>query len=38
VRDLGADRVIDYNVEEFAAAVSNCDVVFDTVDGNVRAG
>jgi NADPH:quinone reductase-like Zn-dependent oxidoreductase len=38
VRSLGADRVIDYNVEDFATAVSNCDVVFDTVGGNVRAG
>jgi NADPH:quinone reductase-like Zn-dependent oxidoreductase len=38
VRGLGADRVIDYRVEDFAAAVSNCDVVFDTVGGNVRAG
>jgi NADPH:quinone reductase-like Zn-dependent oxidoreductase len=38
VRGLGADRVIDYNVEDFAAAVSDCDVVFDTVGGGVRAG
>jgi NADPH:quinone reductase-like Zn-dependent oxidoreductase len=38
VRGLGADRMIDYNVEDFATAVSNCDVVFDTVGGNVRAG
>jgi len=38
VRSLGADRIIDYNVEDFAAAVSGCDVVFDTVGGNVRAG
>ncbi len=38
VRGLGADRVIDYKVEDFAAAVSNCDVVFDTVGGDVRAG
>jgi NADPH:quinone reductase-like Zn-dependent oxidoreductase len=38
VRGLGADRVIDYNVEDFATAVSNCDVVFDTVGGNVRVG
>jgi NADPH:quinone reductase-like Zn-dependent oxidoreductase len=37
-RGLGADRVIDYNVEDFATAVSNCDVVFDTVGGNVRVG
>jgi NADPH:quinone reductase-like Zn-dependent oxidoreductase len=38
VGGLGADRVIDYNVEDFATAISNCDVVFDTVGGNVRAG
>src|SRR5215469_8074099 len=38
VRDLGADRVIDYNKEDFAKSVSGCDVVFDTVGGNVRAG
>jgi NADPH:quinone reductase-like Zn-dependent oxidoreductase len=38
VRSLGADRVIDYNVDDFATAVSDCDVVFDTVGGNVRAG
>lgn len=38
VRGLGADRVIDYNVEDFTTAISNCDVVFDTVGGNVRAG
>jgi len=38
VRGLGADRVIDYNVEDFTTAVSGCDVVFDTVGGEVRAG
>jgi NADPH:quinone reductase-like Zn-dependent oxidoreductase len=37
VRRLGADRVIDYNAEDFAAAVSGCDVVFDTVGGAVQA-
>ena len=37
VRSLGADQVIDYNVEDFSTAVFNCDVVFDTVGGNVRA-
>ncbi len=36
VRGLGADRVIDYNVEDFAATVSGCDVVFDTVGGAVQ--
>jgi len=38
VRDLGADRVIDYNTEDFTAIGSICDVVFDTVGGAVRAG
>ncbi len=38
VRGLGADRVIDYNAEDFAKSVSGCDVVFDTVGGKVRAG
>ena len=37
VRSLGADRVIDYNAEDFAKVVSNCDVVFDTVGGDVQA-
>ena len=38
VRSLGADRVIDYNAQDFTAIGSICDVVFDTVGGNVRAG
>jgi NADPH:quinone reductase-like Zn-dependent oxidoreductase len=38
VRRLGAGRVIDYNVEDFTTAVSGCDVVFDTVGGDVRPG
>jgi NADPH:quinone reductase-like Zn-dependent oxidoreductase len=38
VRGLGADRVIDYNAEDFTKAVSGCDMVFDTVGGDVRAG
>lgn len=38
VRSLGADRVIDYNAEDFAKSVANCDVVFDTVGGDVRIG
>ena len=38
VRGLGADRVIDYNAEDFAGIGPVCDVVFDTVGGNVRAG
>jgi len=36
VRGLGADRVIDYNSQEFSTAVSGCDVVFDTVGGEVQ--
>jgi NADPH:quinone reductase-like Zn-dependent oxidoreductase len=36
VRSLGADRVIDYNTQDFAAAVHDYDVVFDTVGGDVQ--
>src|SRR6201984_107011 len=36
VRSLGADRVIDYNTQDFAAAVHDCDVVFDPVGGEVQ--
>jgi NADPH:quinone reductase-like Zn-dependent oxidoreductase len=36
VRRLGADRVIDYNAEDFTTAVADCDVVFDTVGGDVQ--
>jgi NADPH:quinone reductase-like Zn-dependent oxidoreductase len=36
VRSLGADRVIDYNAEDFTKAVADCDVVFDTVGGDVQ--
>ena len=36
-RSLGAHRVIDYNAEDFTKAVSGCDVVFDTVGGDVQA-
>ena len=36
VRSLGADRVIDYNAQDFATAVHDCDVVFDTVGGEVQ--
>jgi NADPH:quinone reductase-like Zn-dependent oxidoreductase len=36
VRSLGAHRVIDYNAEDFTRAVANCDVVFDTVGGDVQ--
>jgi NADPH:quinone reductase-like Zn-dependent oxidoreductase len=38
VRSLGADRIIDYNAEDFTAIGRICDVVFDTVGGGVRAG
>jgi NADPH:quinone reductase-like Zn-dependent oxidoreductase len=36
VRGLGADRVIDYGGEDFAASLRDCDVVFDTVGGEVQ--
>ncbi len=35
VQSLGADRVIDYNAQDFAQAVSDCDAVFETVGGDV---
>src|SRR6516162_9867269 len=35
-KHLGADRVIDYNKEDFSKTVSGCDVVFDTVGGDVQ--
>jgi NADPH:quinone reductase-like Zn-dependent oxidoreductase len=38
VRGLGADQVIDYNAADFTAIGPICDVVFDTVGGDVRAG
>jgi NADPH:quinone reductase-like Zn-dependent oxidoreductase len=38
VRGLGADEVIDYNKEDFSKIGPICDVVFDTVGGDVRAG
>ena len=36
VRSLGADRAVDYNAEDFTKVVSGCDVVFDTVGGDVQ--
>jgi NADPH:quinone reductase-like Zn-dependent oxidoreductase len=36
VRHLGADRVIDYNAEDFTQTVADCDMVFDTVGGEVQ--
>ncbi|MDB5580506.1 MAG: NADPH:quinone reductase [Bradyrhizobium sp.] len=37
VRNLGADQVIDYNAQDFTQVVHDCDVVFDTVGGDVQA-
>jgi NADPH:quinone reductase-like Zn-dependent oxidoreductase len=36
VRSLGADRAIDYNTQDFTTVVHDCDVVFDTVGGEVQ--
>jgi NADPH:quinone reductase-like Zn-dependent oxidoreductase len=36
VQGLGADRVIDYQTADFTTAVRDCDVVFDTVGGDVQ--
>jgi NADPH:quinone reductase-like Zn-dependent oxidoreductase len=36
VRHLGADRVVDYNNEDFTKVVTDCEVVFDTVGGDVQ--
>lgn len=38
VKSLGVDRAIDYRNEDFAKIGPVCDVVFDTVGGDVRAG
>ena len=35
VRSLGADKIIDYNAQDFAQVVKDCDAVFDTVGGDV---
>ncbi|MBL6927690.1 MAG: NADP-dependent oxidoreductase [Rhodospirillales bacterium] len=35
VKGLGADRIIDYNAEDFTKIVSDCDCVFETVGGDV---
>ncbi len=37
VRSLGADRVIDYRNQDFAAEVKDLDVVLDTMGGETRA-
>ena len=34
-RSRGADRVIDYNKEDFTQVVKDCDAVFDTAGGEV---
>jgi NADPH:quinone reductase-like Zn-dependent oxidoreductase len=36
VKKLGADRVIDYQKEDFTSLGRICDVVFDTVGGEVQ--
>jgi NADPH:quinone reductase-like Zn-dependent oxidoreductase len=36
VKSLGADRAIDYNAQDFTKVVADCDVVFDTVGGEVQ--
>jgi NADPH:quinone reductase-like Zn-dependent oxidoreductase len=38
VKKLGTDRVIDYHTHDVTKEVSGCDVVFDTVGGEVRRG
>jgi len=35
VRDLGADQVFDYGRDDYTAALTGLDVVFDTVGGDV---
>jgi NADPH:quinone reductase-like Zn-dependent oxidoreductase len=36
VKSLGADRAIDYTTEDFTKSAGPCDVVFDTVGGEVQ--
>jgi NADPH:quinone reductase-like Zn-dependent oxidoreductase len=36
VKSLGADRAIDYNTQDFTKLAADCDVVFDTVGGDVQ--
>ena len=36
VRELGADEVIDYTIQDFTQAVPPCDVVYDTIGGEVH--
>jgi len=37
VRALGADEVVDYNVQDFSKVLSGLDAVFDTVGGDTAA-
>ncbi len=37
VKSLGADRIIDYNTRGLHQGRADCDVVFDTVGGEVQA-
>ena len=37
VRSLGADQAMDYNAEDFTKIGPICDMVFDTVGGDVQA-
>ncbi len=37
LRELGADEVIDYTKQNFAQSIAGCDVVFDTIGGEVHA-
>jgi NADPH:quinone reductase-like Zn-dependent oxidoreductase len=34
VKELGADRVIDYKTEDYKSIVADADIVFDTLGGN----
>jgi len=36
VKSLGADQVIDYTKEKFTELLSDIDIVFDTIGGNVK--
>jgi NADPH:quinone reductase-like Zn-dependent oxidoreductase len=36
VKSLGASQVIDYNTQDFTKVVEPCDVVFDTIGGDVQ--
>lgn len=35
LRGLGADEIIDYNAQDFAQVVKDCDAVFETAGGDV---